>query len=634
MRTAPYTLGIDVGDRTVVAAVWRLDDGGRPEPLPLAGDGLARPAVVRVAPDGRPLPLPGPVPPGAGDALLGSALDRVGSPVPLRAGPHALRPADLVAALAAGARQVAEERHGAPPSATVLTVPATWGEHRRDELIAALQAAGLAPVALVAGPVAVVASSLADAGTPVAPGSTVAVYDLGASTLDTAVVTVAPDGAAELAAVPPPPLPWGGRDLDDAVVTLIGHCLRAEEVPDGDGPAPAAVRAAAVAAKEELSSATDTRVVLSAAGRPVALRLVRTDLEELVAEDVEASVATLSRTVAEAGWSVPDLAAVVLAGGSAQMPLVAATVSAGLDRPVVSDPQPGLSAARGAALLAAELLTAGPPEVDEPAAAPVGPPAPLPHRVTPRRRTTPRRAGHRTAARALVVLALLLVVTSGGTLVVSAWRTTEVPTAAASGGTDDDVAGSGAPGGGFTPAAPELADPGGAPGAAPLPARTAPGSLRGTAAGPTLPGTTPPGTTPAGTTGSTPPSLAGEPGTTSSPGPGDTGAPPPGGPPSSEPLPPDTEPLPPGNQPPPGTQPPGTQPPPPGTEPPLPPPSTAPPPPSTTPPPPSTEPPPPSTEPPAGGGSTTQPTPGGGSAPDPAPSPPADGAADGAADGR
>jgi molecular chaperone DnaK len=98
------------------------------------------------------------------------------------------------------------------------------------------------------------------------------------------------------------------------------------------------------------------------------------ELDELIAPGLERTVAHLRATVEAAALTAEDLDGVVLAGGSARLPLVAERLSADLGRPIVVAPRPELTAALGAARLAAEAAataTGGAAEALPGAAAPV-----------------------------------------------------------------------------------------------------------------------------------------------------------------------------------------------------------------------------------------------------------------------
>ena len=375
MRNGEYGLGIDVGGGAVSAAVCGPD--GEAVPLPL-GEG---PVASAVGDDGRVALVPA-----DGTAGRASLVARVGDPVPVYAGGRAVPAAELVADVVQSVRRLAVEQEGRPDAWTVVTVPPSWAGHRCATLAAALTVAGVPRFSLVSSAVAAVAAHVA-AG-DLAPEPTVAVYDLGAGSLDTAVVSPDPDRPLAHLAVPPAPLPWGGRDVDDVVLAHVLDCLGA---PPGDARA---LRRACRAAKEALSTATVVRIPTDGPGGPI--RLTREELDEVLAGPVRESAEALTATVAAAGLDPADLDAVVLVGGSVRVPLVAEVLSDELGRPLVVGGDPALTPALGAAALAAEALAAEALPAAAPAAALPDPPSDavdpqpvLPAPRTPRGRHRP-----------------------------------------------------------------------------------------------------------------------------------------------------------------------------------------------------------------------------------------------------
>ncbi|WP_448621891.1 Hsp70 family protein [Geodermatophilus sp. URMC 65] len=376
MRNGEYGLGIDVGDGAVSAAVCGPDGAAVPLPLPL-GEG---PVAAAVGDDGRIALVPA-----DGTAGRPPLVARVGDPVPIHAGGRAAPAAELVADVVQHVRVLAAEREGRPDAWTVVTVPPSWAGHRCVTLAAALTAAGVPRFSLLSSAVAAVAAHVA-AG-DLAPEPTVAVYDLGAGTLDTAVVGPGPDRPLAHLAVPPAPLPWGGRDVDDVVLAHVLDCL---DAPPGDGRA---LRAACRAAKEALSTATVVRIATDGPDGPV--RLTREELDEVLAGPVRGAAEALAAAVAAAGLDPADLDAVVLAGGGVRVPLVAEVLSDELGRPLVVGGDPALTPALGAATLAAEALAAEALPGEAPAAAPPAEPPDAPSdavdpQPAPPRPRTPR----------------------------------------------------------------------------------------------------------------------------------------------------------------------------------------------------------------------------------------------------
>ena len=216
----------------------------------------------------------------------------------------------------------------------------------------------------------------------VEPGSVVAVYDLGGGTFDAAVVRK--NGGFTLLGRPEGIERLGGVDFDDAVFSHVRESLgdaldRLDPADEEVLAAVARLRRDCVEAKEALSADTEVRIPVLLPGLQTTVRLVRGEFEEMIRDDVEASVEALRRAVASAGVEPADLTAVLLVGGSSRIPLVAQVVSAGLGRPVAVDADPKNAIALGAALAIS------------PAPAPLRPPRPVP-------RPSPSAAAATTAA--------------------------------------------------------------------------------------------------------------------------------------------------------------------------------------------------------------------------------------------
>jgi actin-like ATPase involved in cell morphogenesis len=330
-----YGLGIDVGAGTVTAAVCPIDD---------AEPGATGRALIRDRGRCR-----------SSDIPLRVALPRVGDPTPIYGGPMPPTGAEVVAAAVAGVQAEATDLRDGAPDWTVVTVPPSWGEHRRAALSAALTEAVGEHCTLASSAVAAARRHRTDA-----PAGTVAVYDLGASTVDTAVVRTAADGTLEHAAVPREASRWGGRDIDDAVLEHVRLAVGLPEVPDRRGARHRQIglRDACTSAKERLSTQLAARVDVDVPGAVGTVRLVRADLDELIAGAVSESVAALRSAVTDAGLEPEDLDGIVLAGGGALVPLVAATLSAELEVPLLVGDEPALTVACGAAELAVDLAAA------------------------------------------------------------------------------------------------------------------------------------------------------------------------------------------------------------------------------------------------------------------------------------
>jgi molecular chaperone DnaK (HSP70) len=405
-----YGLAVDLGTTTVAAAVGLP---GGPETVLLGDRNATVPAVVHLAEDGR--------------LLTGEAAARRAAAAPLRTLRHlrrrlgdptpvllAGRPFDVADLLAAQLRDVValvtRTRDG-PPGRIALTRPTSWGPTRLGLFEEVAHRAGITAPLLVAEPVAVAARYAETRGLPV--GALVAVHRLGGGTVDAVVLRRGPRGMEQVG--PGEGIErLGGVDLDDAVLRHVdfrtGGAVGALDTRDpAAAVALARLRDECTLAKETLSVDTVVDLPVYLPGAHVDLTLTRADLEGMLRAPVESSVEALPRALRAARVAPGDLTAVVLAGGSARIPLVARMVretlaaeAGGGPTPrvdVVTEPAAALGAAGLAGVLplpvpahpAPERLPAapGPPPADRQAS---GSPAPEPRgveRPAPVRRDPP-----------------------------------------------------------------------------------------------------------------------------------------------------------------------------------------------------------------------------------------------------
>ncbi|MFE6748526.1 Hsp70 family protein [Kitasatospora purpeofusca] len=321
---------------------------------------------------------------GSGGVLVGAPAERgkrlhplryraeikrdLGSRVPLLLDGASHSATELVAGVL---RAVAAEAHrvlGRAPERTVLTVPAGGGpgDARRQAMLAAAEAAGLARVGLLAEPLA--AAWAAPVGEPFPVGATVLVHDLGGGTFDAALVRIGSEGPELLGhgALDD----CGGRDLDVALLALL------ERSHPGLRPAPsgadeAAARRAALdldAVVRELKHglAMAERVEdLAPTGTVVALdrETLRTVAAEVLERTVESCRALLRVAAAprDAVVVAPDgtaeravpLDAVLVTGGTSRSPVVRDLIGEAFGAPVRQPEDPQLAVVRGAAAWAA-----------------------------------------------------------------------------------------------------------------------------------------------------------------------------------------------------------------------------------------------------------------------------------------
>jgi molecular chaperone DnaK len=353
-----YWLGIDVGTTFTAAAVCRQEAGRRPLPevVPLGTRSAAVSSVVYLDKDGQVV---------VGEAAERRAVTdsdrvvrefkrRIGDEVPMVIGgvPHSA--GEIAAMVVRWVVDRVADREGESARGITITHPASWGTYKTQIMADALRAADLAEVTFRTEPEAAAASySMQER---VTTGSTIAVYDLGGGTFDAAVVRKT--GAETFSVLGlPEGIEWlGGVDFDDAV---FGHVVaKVPALGELDPEAPATLAATArlrrecTEAKEALSADTEVTIPVLFPGIQSQVRLVRSELEDLIRPQVAQTVEALRRALRSAAVDPAELDAVLLVGGSSRIPLVAQLVSAELGRPVAVDADPTAAIALGAALSA------------------------------------------------------------------------------------------------------------------------------------------------------------------------------------------------------------------------------------------------------------------------------------------
>src|SRR3954469_18563415 len=357
-----YGLGIDLGTTQTAAAV-RVD--GRVEVVRLGSRRAEIPSLVFVKPDG--------------GLLIGEAAERrgqsepgrlarefkrrMGDPVPILVGGAPFSAHALTAKLLRHVLDAVIQQQDGPPAALTVTHPANWGPYKKEQLDQAIKLADAGPVRLRSEPEA--AALQHATARRIANGETVAVYDLGGGTFDVAVVRRDGDGFV-LLGEPEGIEQLGGIDFDEAVFGYVLGVLgdKAEGLDPNDPEVVAALnrlRRDCVEAKESLSFDTETMIPVALPGLHTRVRLNRSELESMIGPSLADTVTATQRALRTAGITAPQLTAVLLAGGSSRIPLVAQMLSTQLQRPVIADPHPEHSIAMGAAVATAAVLGGGSP---------------------------------------------------------------------------------------------------------------------------------------------------------------------------------------------------------------------------------------------------------------------------------
>lgn len=260
--------------------------------------------------------------------------------------------------------QAEVESGGAPLDGAVVTIPAAFNQLQSEATLRAAAAAGLDRAALLQEPVA--AAMAAMGGARAASGQFL-VYDIGGGTFDLALVQalrgdiniIAHEGINML----------GGTDFDTRLVNALVRPWLAQNfrLPENAGDPRLArlwrqARHAAELAKIALSTAALTSISASEDdlrledldGNPVYLDVpvTRAELDGLVAEKVEETIALTRKLLADNHLTHEDIDRIVLIGGPTKMPLIREHVPQGLGIPCDATIDPMTAVAVGAAIFA------------------------------------------------------------------------------------------------------------------------------------------------------------------------------------------------------------------------------------------------------------------------------------------
>ncbi len=272
---------------------------------------------------------------------------------PLILGQKAVDPVKAVAEVLRRVEAEATRRRGGKPTDVRLTCSPRWNSTRREALLAAAALAGLGassavPPQLVDYPVAA-ALQLARLGR-FAVGTKIALFGLGGGSAETAVLESTAAGVAIRALGGIEGV--GGEQFDDLLFRkVIAHKIRGAdaqlasrlwEPPDAEWRrASEGLFREVRRAKQEL---TQQRYVQLDAGPliDVPLELSRIELEAVLRAEILRSARELAMTIEVAGLRARQLDAILVTGGSAQMPLVTRAIFDVVGvQPVLLD-EPGL----------------------------------------------------------------------------------------------------------------------------------------------------------------------------------------------------------------------------------------------------------------------------------------------------
>jgi molecular chaperone DnaK len=279
--------------------------------------------------------------------------------------------AEIIKALIAQARMTAGEFD---IKGAVITVPAAFNQMQSEATMRAAASAGLEKVALLQEPIAAAMASISQSKNK---NGQFLVYDLGGGTFDAAIVqtisasatVIAHDGINML----------GGRDFDRSVINAVVRpwLLENFDLPDEFQKDPAFQRLVRIAqyraelSKIALSTQLADRIFadesqIGAKDRSgvdiyLDVEISRSQLENLVADEVDRSIELCRRLISSSGYRSDDIDRVVLIGGPSRMPIVRDRISSELGIRADLDADPMTAVALGAAIFSEsrEWLTDG-----------------------------------------------------------------------------------------------------------------------------------------------------------------------------------------------------------------------------------------------------------------------------------
>jgi actin-like ATPase involved in cell morphogenesis len=285
--------------------------------------------------------------------ILTDFVDRVGDPVGIVAADGTSHRGADVLADALRALLATVTGGGAPEGRVAITHPAHWSPTAVEALRDALNGDfGGAEPTLVSDAPAALAALQDDPGLPTR--GVVALCDFGGTGTSVTLVDVG-NGYSPLApTVRHPDL--SGAAIDQALLTHVINDLSAAGAVDLTGTSAIGsltrLRGQCRAAKERLSATTVTSLVAELPGHTSDVRLTRAELDDVVRRPLDEFLAAVDDAIERAGVRPADLAAIATAGGGARIPIITATLSERFRVPVITTPQPELTAAIGGGLTA------------------------------------------------------------------------------------------------------------------------------------------------------------------------------------------------------------------------------------------------------------------------------------------
>ncbi len=258
-------------------------------------------------------------------------------------------------------RAIAEAMLGQPCSQAVITVPANFNELQRSATKAAGRVAGLDVLRILNEPTAAALAYGYGRGSH----ERIAIFDLGGGTFDITILELAGEVFEVLATAGDTYL--GGDDVDALIAEQMAEAFLAHHRydPRQDQQAFERLRAAAEWAKCQLSTEAEVQLRIEelaygegGVSLDLTFGLTRQGLEAMAMPLLARAFDVCEEAMRVAGIRPTQLDNVILVGGSTRMPLVHSMVEEYFGRAPLTNVDPDLVVAQGAAIQARALATA------------------------------------------------------------------------------------------------------------------------------------------------------------------------------------------------------------------------------------------------------------------------------------
>mgnify|MGYP000029299032 FL=1 len=259
-------------------------------------------------------------------------------------------PVEVSAEILATLRYRAEDTFNDDLHGAVITVPAYFDDAQRQATKDAAQMAGINVLRLINEPTAAaIAYGLDNASEGI-----YAVFDLGGGTFDISILRLT-RGVFEVMATGGDSA-LGGDDYDHALADAALASMGLADVQAGlSAEDKTRLKAAARAAKEALTAASDVPLVWSHAAQRHEVRVTRLQFNEATSALTARCMSAVKKALRDAKIKADDIQGVVMVGGSTRMPQVQEAVAAFFGKPPLNNLNPDEVVALGAAIQANQL---------------------------------------------------------------------------------------------------------------------------------------------------------------------------------------------------------------------------------------------------------------------------------------